>query len=262
MQGIGIVLFTLGGKNLKRALRGLTDVLDKTVVVNDGKNINPDDKTLLGVSEGSNIKKFFNTVYDKYPSACYNIGVRELLKDESVEHIFIINDSIEILDDTLFQDFIDVYKKTKLKALYYCKDEDDPRGQFNNVRLTVDLGDNELTLNMGTSGSLVYLHKDVFKKCGFFDERYRAAIEWSDFSYRLSQQNLSTPFLWFPHVKSVNDKLIVNDNNVMYQENIEDRILRGMKLFHMKYKCQIQDLIDTYSKKDVISKLKNKSRTS
>ena len=169
MQGIGIVLFTLGGKNLKRALRGLTDVLDKTVVVNDGKNINPNDKTLLGVSEGSNIKKFINTVYEKYPSACYNIGIRELLKDESVEHIFIINDSIEILDDTLFQDFIDVYKKTKLKALYYCKDEDDPRGQFNNVRLTVDLGDNELTLNMGTSGSLVYLHKDVFKTCGFFD---------------------------------------------------------------------------------------------
>ena len=164
---------------------------------------------------------------------------------------------------TTFINIIQKYKGILYKVItMYCKDEDDPRGQFNNVRLTVDLGDNELTLNMGTSGSLVYLHKDVFKKCGFFDERYRAAIEWSDFSYRLSQQNLSTPFLWFPHVKSVNDKLIINDNNVMYQENIEDRILRGMKLFHMKYKCQIQDLIDTYSKKDVISKLKNKSRTS
>ena len=256
MQGIGIVLFTLGGKNLKRALRGLTDVLDKTVVVNDGKDIK------LGVSEEKKIKKFINTVYEKYPSACYNIGVRELLKDDSVEHIFIINDSIEILDDTLFQDYIDVHKKTKLKALYYCTDDDDPMGKFNNVRLTVDLGDNELTLNMGTSGSLVYLHKDVFRKCGFFDERYRAAVEWSDFSYRLSQQNLSTPFLWFPHVKSVNDKLIVSDNNVMYEESMEDRIIRGMKLFYMKYKCQIQDLIDTYSKKDVISKLKNKSRTS
>ena len=261
MQGIGIVLFTLGGKNLKRALRGLTDVLDKTVVVNDGKTIKPN-KTLLGVSEGPNIKRFINTVYDKYPSACYNIGVRELLKDESVEHIFIINDSIEILDDTLFQDFIDVYKKTKLKALYYCREEDDPRGNFNNVRLTVDLGDNEITLNMGTSGALVYLHRDVFKKCGFFDERYRAAVEWSDFSYRLSQQNLSTPFLWFPHVKAVNDKLIVNDTEVMYEESMEDRILRGMKLFYMKYKCQIQDLINIYTKKDVISKLKNKSRTS
>jgi len=256
MQGIGIVLFTLGGKNLKRALRGLTDVLDKTVVVNDGKD------TKLGVSEEKKIKKFINTVYEKYPSACYNIGVRELLKDDSVEHIFIINDSIEILDDTLFQDYIDVHKKTKLKALYYCTDDDDPMGKFNNVRLTVDLGDNELTLNMGTSGSLVYLHKDVFRKCGFFDERYRAAVEWSDFSYRLSQQNLSTPFLWFPHVKSVSDKLIVSDNNVMYEESMEDRIIRGMKLFYMKYKCQIQDLIDTYSKKDVISKLKNKSRTS
>ena len=102
MQGIGIVLFTLGGKNLKKALRGLTDVLDKTVVVNDGKNVNPDDKTLLGVSADSNIKKFINTVYDKYPSACYNIGIRELLKDESVEHIFIVNDSINFFLSIFF----------------------------------------------------------------------------------------------------------------------------------------------------------------
>ena len=40
MQGIGIVLFTLGGKNLKRDIRGLTDYLDKTVIVNDGKKEN------------------------------------------------------------------------------------------------------------------------------------------------------------------------------------------------------------------------------
>ena len=48
----------------------------------------------------------------------------------------------------------------------------------------------------------------------------------------------------------------------MYEDNLEDRIIRGMKLFYMKYKCQISDLINTYSKKDVIQKLKNKARSS
>ena len=198
MQGIGIVVLTLGGSQLKKCLRGLTPVLDKTVVVNDGK------KTDFNKS----VKKYISPTYTKYPSACYNMGIRELLKDETIEHVFIINDTVEIIDDSVFQDYIDVANKTKLKALYFCDNEDDPRGLDENTRLTIDLGDNTLTLNYGTAANLVYLHKDIFKKVGFFDERYRAAMEWSDLSYRISQKNLSTPFLWFPHVTSVENKII------------------------------------------------------
>ncbi len=254
MQGIGIVLFTLGGKNLKRAMRGLTEFLDNTVIVNDGKKESIDE---------SKVKKYIKPAFVKYPSACYNLGIRELLKDESIEHIFIVHDTIEDIDDTLFQDYIDVANKTNLKTLYFCSPSDDPRGTFDNERLKINIGkDKEITLNMGTSGDLVYIHKDVFKKVGFFDERFRAAVEWSDFCYRVSQKNLSTPFLWFPHLDWARSKMIVSDNAEMYSDSVEDRIIRGLKLFHMKYKCQISELIDTYSKKDVINKLKNKTRSS
>ena len=254
MQGIGIVVLTLGGTQLKRCLRGLTTFLDKTVVVNDGKKI----------KLNSPVKKYICPVYTKYPSACYNMGIRELLKDQTIEHVFIVNDTVEIIDDSVFQDYIDVANKTKLSALCFCKNEDDPRGTNQNTRLTVDLGDNTppLTLNFGTAGNLVYLHKDIFKKVGFFDERYRAAMEWSDLLYRISQKNLSTPFLWFPHVTSVEDKLIFNDHMERYEDELEERVLRGMKLFYMKNKCEIKDLIDVFSRKDVIQKLKNKSRSS
>ena len=78
MQGIGIVVLTLGGSQLKKCLRGLTPFLDKTVVVNDGK------KTDFNKS----IKKYISPTYTKYPSACYNMGIRELLKDETIEHVF------------------------------------------------------------------------------------------------------------------------------------------------------------------------------
>ena len=255
MQGIGIVLFTLGGKNLKRAIRGLTDYLDKTVIVNDGKKENVDE---------TKVRKYIKPAYVKYPSACYNMGIRELLKDDTIEHIFILNDSIEILDDTLFEDYINAAKKTNLKSFYYCTGADDPTGTFNNERMKVDIGTgfDKMTLNMGTSGSLVYLHKDIFKKVGFFDERFKGAIEWSDMCYRISQKNLSTPFLWFPHLEAVDAKIYVSDNEEIYKDDMEDRIIRGFKLFHMKYKCQIQDLINTYSKKDVVQKLKKKARSS
>ena len=137
MQGIGIVVLTLGGSQLKKCLRGLTPFLDKTVVVNDGK------KTDFNKS----IKKYISPTYTKYPSACYNMGIRELLKDETIEHVFIVNDTVEIIDDSVFQDYIDVANKTKLKALYLCDNEDDPRGLNENTRLTIDLGDNTLTLH-------------------------------------------------------------------------------------------------------------------
>ncbi len=47
-----------------------------------------------------------------------------------------------------------------------------------------------------------------------------------------------------------------------YEDELEERVLRGMKVFYMKNKCEIKDLIDVFSKKDVIQKLKNKSRSS
>ncbi len=249
MQGIGVVIFSLGGKCLKRCLRGLTDYLPNTVLVLDNK---ADFKT------DSNLRKVIKIGQTKYPSACYNIGIRELLKDDSIEHIFVVNDKCELIDHSVINDYIDASKQLNLQSLYYCTDEEDPKGENKNVRLKVDIKNNTLNLNYGIGGNFAYLHKDVFKKVGFFDERYKGTMEWADYSYRIAQKNLSTPFLWFPSLESAKDKIIINDNDSNYTESTEDRLIRGMKVFYLKFKCEIKDLINIYSSKDIIQKLKKK----
>tara|TARA_R100000005_G_C4994835_1_gene201769 strand:- start:2133 stop:2900 length:768 start_codon:yes stop_codon:yes gene_type:complete len=254
MQGVGIVVFSLGGKPLTRCIRGLGDLTENTVLIIDGNNQAPVDK--------SKFKNVITFAKEKYPSACYNVGIRELLKDESIEHIFLLNDSIEIIDETVFEDYINTSKKMNLKCLYYCVKEDDPFGEDVNVRMKLDVKDDTVSLNYGTSGGFVYTHTDVYEKVGFLDERYRAAMEWSDFAYRVSQKNLSTPFLWFPSLESAKNKIVTNVNNdKRYEEDFEDRLVRGMKIFYLKFKCEIKDLVDTFSKQDVIDKLKKKVRT-
>ena len=249
MQGIGVVIFSLGGKCLKRCLRGLTDYLPNTVLVLDNKaTVNTDHK----------LRKIIKVGQTKYPSACYNMGIRELLKDDSIEHIFIVTDKCELIDDSVIQDYINAAGQLNLQGLYYCTDEEDPKGENKNIRLKIDIKDNTLNLNYGVGGNFAYLHKDVFKKVGFFDERYKGTMEWADFAYRISQKNLSTPFLWFPSLESAREKIIINDNDTNYTENAEDRLIRGMKVFYLKFKCEIKDLINIYTSKDIVQKLKKK----
>jgi len=255
MQNIGIVLYTKGNnsKNLKNALIAIEHLKDQTIVVCDG----PSPK--LPVLDNFNVKEFKISVNT---AGCYNYGIRHFL-DKEVEHIFIISDQIMLLDDSVLSDYIKVSEQTNIEFLAYSRDEDDPYGKKNNNRLTVELKEGmQLLLSKGFNGHLMYCKKNVFEKVGFFDERYRSTFEASDFSKRCGDKGLTTPFGWFAD--------ITNKENILYQENrqdyahssvnsetIEDRFLRGMKVFNLKYQAQFQDLLNIFSQKDVISKLKS-----
>lgn len=252
---IGIIVYTQGTEtNLKRCLRSLQNLHNNLVVVSDGAlqfNIKKDYPNINTVIEFSS---------HKYPSTCYNAGIRHLLKTD-VDHIFIINDCLEILSDDIFQKYIDVSTKTNIEILCSGNNEDDPTGQNNNIRLKVDIKDNILNLNKGFNGRITYIRKSAFKKVGFFDERYHAAFELADFYKRCSDRGLTTPFGWFPDISF--DEHLIEENQVLYDnkqsynlDDIEDRMIRGMKVFYLKYKSQIADLYDLYSKIDVVNKLK------
>lgn len=254
MQNIGIVLYTRGNnsRNLKNALTSIEHLKEQTIVVCDGE------KPTLPILNSFNVKEFRSCINS---AGCYNAGIRYFL-DKDIDHIFIISDQVMILDDDVFTNYINVSKQTNLEFLAYSRDEDDPFGEKNNNRLTVELKEGmQLLLSKGFNGNLMYCRKSVFEKVGFFDERYRSSFEASDFSKRCGDKGITTPFGWFA---DINKK-----ENILYQENrpdkvhpvinsdtVEDRFLKGMKVFKMKYKAQFQELLNVYSQKDVISKLK------
>ena len=254
MQNIGIVLYTKGNnsKNLKNALSSIEHLKDQTIVVCDGSLPN------LPALKDFNVKEFKTSINS---AGCYNYGIRHLL-DKEVDHIFILGDQIMILDDSVFQNYIDVSEQTNIEFLAYSRDEDDPFGEKNNNRLTIELKEGkQLLLSKGFNSHLMYCRKNVFEKVGFFDERYRSSFEASDFYKRCGDKGLTTPFGWFAD--------ITEKENILYQENrpdkihstinsdtVEDRFIRGLKVFNLKYQAQFQELLNIFSQKDVISKLK------
>lgn len=254
MQNIGIVLYTRGNnsKNLKNALSAIEHLKDQTIVVCDGP------KPELPILKDFTVKEFKRSIHS---AGCYNYGVRYFL-DKDVDHIFILGDQLMILDDDVFTNYIKVSEQTNIEFLAYSRDEDDPFGEKNNNRLTVELKEGmQLLLSKGFNGHLMYCRKSVFEKVGFFDERYRSSFESSDFSKRCGDKGVTTPFGWFADISK--------SENILYQENrpdkihpiinsdtVEDRFLRGMKVFTTKYKAQFQELLNVFSQKDVISKLK------
>lgn len=257
MHNVGIVLYTTGinEKNLKTSLKSFNHIKDNVVIVSDGELVN---KELV---KGYNFKEFKRCLY---PSACYNYGIREHLKNDNIEYIFIINDNISILDDSVYTDYINAAKQTNIGLFVSCTNEDDPYGKSDNLRLTIAIKDGySLTLNKGFNGNLIMLNKKTIELAGFFDERYKGAFEVGDYYKKCSDVGITVPYGWFVDVKNVEDNLLYQTNlptkthETMNQQTLEDRMIRGMKVFHMKYKAQFNELLNIYTANDVISKIKS-----
>ena len=258
MQNLGIVLYTQGNnkRNLKNCLKSLTNFKDNVIVVCDG--------TLPGIDEleGFETKEYKSTIF---ASGCYNYGLRHLL-NKGVEHFFIVNDNVMILEDRLFDDYINVNSQTKIGFMASSTESDDPYGKGKNNKLTLELKEGyQLLLNKGFNGYLLYLTRETIKKVGFFDERYKGAFEGSDYYKRASDKGVTSYFGWFADVKGSSNNILYQTNRpdsihpVFNSDTVEDRIIKSMKVFNLKFKTQPQNLFEIYSQKDVVQKLKNLS---
>lgn len=257
MQNLGIVVYSKGNniRNLKGCLKSLIDFKDNTIVVIDGE------KPSLEELDNFNCKNFKRVIYE---SGCINYGLRQLVKNENIEHFFIVYDNILILDNKVFDDYINVNKQTNI-GCFVSSSPDDGK-----TRLTIELKDSyKLKLTYNFNGDIVYINKNTLLKTGFLDERYKSAYEKVDYFKRCSDNGLTTPIGWFVDVENVYENILYQGNRpsfiheVFNSNTVEDRLVRGMKLFHLKFKSELKDLINTFSQKDVISKLKLlSSRTS
>ena len=248
MQNIGIILYTQGNneKNLSKSLSSLLELSDKVLVVCDGE-----------LPRLEIIKDFKTVEFKKvnYYAGCVNHGIRHFLNTD-VEHIFVVNDNVMILDKKVFKDFINVNEQTNLDLMV-------SNGMKDKNRLYIDLKDGyQLDLVSEFDGYVIYLNTNTVKKVGFFDERYKTTFELLDYYKRSADTGVTTPFGWFATISNVKDNIFNQENKpntkhkVYTSDNIEDRIISGMKLFKLKYKAMVNDLTNIFSKSDVVKKLK------
>ena len=258
MQNLGIVLYTQGNnkRNLKNCLKSLVNFKDKVIVVCDGA------LPYIEELEGFETKEYRNTIF---ASGCYNHGLRYFVK-KGVDHFFILNDNVMVMDDKLFDNYIKVNEQTNIGLMASSTESDDPYGKNQNLKLTLELKEEyKLKLSKGFNGYLLYLTRDTIKKVGFFDERYKGAFEGSDYYKRASDRGVTSYFGWFADIEDSSSNIYYQTNRpdfihpVFNSNTVEDRIIKSMKVFNLKFKTQPQNLFEIYSQKDVVQKLKSLS---
>ncbi len=253
MQKIGIILYTQGNpKNLNKALRGLQNFVGNIVIIHQGNS-----KLDIHFNNTDVITKYEVLQVDKqhHVSTCYNAGLRYFTTKPDVTDIFIISDGVEILDDNIFEKYITASDITNLKLL--CHDKS-TTAKIKNTKLQVKV-DNDTTINLNNSfnGMFVYLKKSVLERVGFFDERYKSALEFIDFYKRCSDNGVTTQFGWFADVDIDPLSILYNDCEYEFVGDLEDRYIIGLKVFRMKFKLLPDECMTTFSKNDVITKMKN-----
>lgn len=226
-------------------------LIDHVVVVNDGKpyeNFNLDNKIIyiqneknLGVSKSK------------------NIIFKELLK-LNVDHIFTLEDDCIIVDNTVFNKYIEASQKTGLKHFNFGpgspwnrKQDQGLIGDLSkrhlasqetepNPKLIVKYDEEtSIALYEHVVAMFCYFHKDILNKVGLMDEDFYNAWEHVEHTFRIIQEGLYTPFWWFADILG-SEKYIKEAKNekahsslAKNEESFMQQVQDGLKIFQAKH---------------------------
>lgn len=132
-----------------------------------------------------------------------NKALNHLLSQEC-EHIFLMEDDIEILDEKVFELYINASESTGIKHFNFGL-----HGNHNldylgrpNIRKTINYPNNtKINLYPNVLGAFSYYHKDVLNKVGLMDENFYNALEHVDHTYQTIKEGFHPPFRWFADVE-------------------------------------------------------------
>lgn len=132
-------------------------------------------------------------------SVAKNKGLEFLIKS-GCEHIFLMEDDIQITNGEVFQAYIDASKKTGIKHFNYALHGNHNLNRFGepDIRKTVKYPNGiEVDLYSNVLGAFSYYHIDVLNDIGLFDDGYYNAMEHVKHTYDASLKDYTTPWRWF-----------------------------------------------------------------
>lgn len=219
-NSIGCALITCDRVDFfKKSYRSLLNACQKLnidhVVVNDGLE-NVDVKTDFLIKTGSK----------KGVAVAKNLALKFFL-DQKVQHIFLMEDDIEILDKNVFELYINAQESTGIKHFNFGL-----HGNHNldylgrpNIRRTINYPNNtRINLYPNLLGAFSYYHIDTLKDVGLMDESFYNALEHVDHTYQIIKKGYHPHFRWFADVEGSRAYLkdIVPDHQQSKIRNEED----------------------------------------
>lgn len=186
-----------------------------------------------------------------------NKAMQHLL-DKDCDYIFIIEDDMIILDDSVFDKYIQASKASGIQHFNYG-----PGSPFNrkqniqfdlhnrhlldqhsepNPRLVVDYGNNvKVSLYEHTVAMFSFFTREVLEKVGLIDEDFYNAWEHVDHTYCIIKAGYHPPFWWFADLyeshkyiteapNAINNSSIAN-NTEQWQKNVST----GREIYKQKH---------------------------
>jgi GT2 family glycosyltransferase len=192
----------------------------------------------------------------------------DYLNKNGCEHLFLMEDDIEIKNHIVFDLYINASKSTGIKHFNFGLHGNhnlSPTGSPI-VRKVVNYPDNtKVLLYPNILGAFSYYHKDTLDSVGYMDEQFYNALEHVDHTYQIIKAGYHPPFRWFADVEGVDACLkdIVPDHQqskIRSQEDFMKSFMENHEKFMNKNKFSVLAGIGTpeneYTESDVVKSLK------
>jgi hypothetical protein len=171
----------------------------------------------------------------------------EFLKQEC-EHIFLMEDDIEIINDNVFNFYINASKKSGIKHFNYALHGNHNLDFLNRpqVRKTVKYPNCDVSIDLygNVLGAFSYYHIDTIKDVGLMDEKFWNALEHVDHTYQIIQKKYHPSFRWFADVTGSCEYLkdIVpnhQQSKIRSEENFQQTFKKALDYFIDKNKFSV-----------------------
>ena len=213
-------------KSVTSLLDAVQDLGIECVVINDGKEKLP-----------FYPPNFIETTGKEGVAVAKNKALRFLL-DAGCDHCFLMEDDLQIIDNSIFRKYMDASKATGIRHFNYGLHGS---GNLNpdgtpNIRKTVKYPDGtEIDLYPNVLGAFSYYHRSVLEEVGLMDEGYFNALEHVKSTYDISLAGYTSPWRWFADVHNSSEYLrdIVPDHekSVIRNDNFQEVFKRGLDRF-------------------------------
>ena len=214
MEKIGIGIITCDRTDyLNNCLQSLPSIDGPVVIINDGKK-----------DISNNIKQYKNNFHLIQHETNKGVGISkndalQYLLNENCKHLFLLEDDIVLLQESVFSKYIQASKTSGIKHFNYGPGSPFNRKQDPNIlwdlhnrhlcnqhsepnpKKIIDYGnDIKVSLFEHTVAMFSYFDKEVLEKVGLHDEQFYNAWEHVDLTYRIIKAGYHPPFWWFADI--------------------------------------------------------------
>jgi GT2 family glycosyltransferase len=230
--GIGVITYNReeSFKNVINAIKDI-DYLDEIIIIKHQdkpyKKYHP--KTFV-----NDKIKYKNVINDLGVASVKNAAMKELL-NKKCDHIFTIEDDLEVIDKNVFKYYIDAAKKNNIDHLNFCH-------TLKNSLCNI----NGLSFYGNLCGVFQYFTRRGLDIVGLMDERYINALEHVEHSYRFHLMGLTAPkFHIFPDIEnSVKCFKFKEDNetSIIKTDEYHKNLINAFKYFYERYGIEIKNI--------------------